>query len=76
MEVGRTHPEKKGHKYHNTGTRMEPPGTPKTGKTKEHLVQRTTHRTKNNWKDLERAKVRKKWKETVVALCPSLDEVD
>ena len=82
MDVGRTHPEKKRHKYHKTGTRMEPPGTSKTGKTKEHLAQRTSHRTKNNWQDLERgkkkktAKDRKKWKETVVALCPPLDEVD
>ena len=42
-----------------------------------NLAQRTTHRTKNNWKDLERGKKtqqdRKKWKETVVALCPPLD---
>ena len=43
MEVGRTYPEKKGYKHHKTGTRMEPPGTSKTGKTKEHLAQRTTH---------------------------------
>ena len=54
IEVGRTHPKKNGNKYHKTGTRMEPSGTSKTGKTKEHLAQRTTHRTKNNWKDLER----------------------
>ena len=29
MEVGGTHPEKKGNNYHKTGTRMEPPGTSK-----------------------------------------------
>ena len=66
-------PEKKGHRYHKTGTGMEPPVTSKTGKTKEHLAERTTHRTKNNWQDLERGKKtardRKKWKETVVVLC-------
>ena len=56
MEVDGTHPEKKGNKYHKTGTRMESPGTSKTGKTKEHLAQRTTHQTKNNWQDLERGK--------------------
>ena len=51
---------KKRHKYHKTGTRMEPPGTSKTGKTKEHLAQRTSHRTKNNWQDLERDQKKKK----------------
>ena len=52
----RQHPKKKGNQYHKTGTRMESPGTPKTGNTKEHLAQRTTHRTKNNWKYLELGK--------------------
>ena len=35
---------------------MEPPGTSKTGKIKEHLAQRISHQTKNNLQDLERGK--------------------
>ena len=36
--------------------------TSKTGKTEEHLAERTTHRTKNNWQDLERGKKNQKTK--------------
>ena len=69
MEVGRTYSEKKGHKYHKTGTRMESTGSLKTGKTKIHLAQRTTQRTKNNWQDLERGKENSKRQKEVERNC-------
>ena len=33
MEMGRTHPKKKGNQYDKTGTKIEPPETLKTGNT-------------------------------------------
>ena len=54
MEVCRTYPEKKGHKYHKTGTRMEPHGHRKQG------------RPKNTWRrglHTELKKIGKTWNE-------------